>query len=597
MDGRGAGSCVMLGSAPSGPSFSVSPSVKLLVAGRGEAGKGGSCVLIPDLVVMAKVGASGGKDHCRCLLQTSIPARMGCSAHAYHPHGILHNNRKSGCLVSEMEETKRAEAELGELIELPAVDPRYVVAKDLNQKPFLTSKSCGAKIFFGTERAVGLLSWLEEMGYVLYISKCPAESQVEFASDLPGLPSFREIHIDLVPKAMPIVKLPYHLVPTEMQEFSNQLNELQDKGFIRPSSSPWGAPVLFVKKKDGSFRMCIGYRELNKLTIKNRYPFPRIDDLFDQLQGLWYFLKIDLRSGYHHLRVREKDIPKTAFKTRPYLDKFVIVFIDDILIYSKSKEEHEVHLNEGIHVDPNKIEAVKNWKPPMTPTEIRSFLSLAGYYRRFITNFSKIAKPLTLLTQKNKKFELDDEQEIAFLTLKDMLCDALILALPEGADDFVVYCDASNQGFGCVLMQRNKVITYVSRQLKIHEKNYTTHDLELGAVVFALKMWRHYLYGTKSVIYTGHKSLHHIFDKKELNMHQRRWIELFSDYNYEIRYHPGKANIVADALSRKKWMKPRRARTMSMTIHSSIKAKILEAQSEASKDVNTPVEMFKGLDK
>ncbi|GKD26897.1 putative nucleotidyltransferase, ribonuclease H, partial [Tanacetum coccineum] len=373
-----------------------------------------------------------------------------------------------------------------------------------------------------------------------------------FPEDLSGLPPSREVEfrIDLIPGAMPVAKSPYRLAPTEMQELSNQLKELQEKGFIRPSSSPWGALVLFVKKKDGLFYMCIDYRELNKLTIKNRYPLPRIDDLFDQLQGSRYFSKIDLRSGYHQLRVREEDIPKTAFRTRyghfeftvmpfgltnapavfmdlmnrvcrPYLDKFVIVFIDDILIYSKSKEEHEVHLklilellekeklfkkflkcefwlqevhflghvvnSEGIHVDPSKIEAVKNWKPPKTPTEICSFLGLAGYYRRFIANFSKIAKPLTLLTQKNKKFEWGDEQEIAFQTLKDMLCDALILALPEGANDFVVYCDASNQGFGCVLMQRNKVFAYASRQLKIHEKNYTTHDLELGAVVFDLK--------------------------------------------------------------------------------------------------------------
>ncbi|GKB20321.1 putative reverse transcriptase domain-containing protein [Tanacetum coccineum] len=186
----------------------------------------------------------------------------------------------------------------------------------------------------------------------------------------------------------------------------------------------------------------------------------------------------------------------------PYLDKFIIVFIEDILIYSKSKEEHEIHLklilellekeklfgNEGIHADPSKIEEVKNWKPSKTPTKIRSFLRLAGYYKRLITNFSKIAKPLTLLTQKNKKFEWGDEQENAFQTLKDMLCDALILALPEGPNEFVVYCDASNQGFGYVLMQRNKVIAYASRQLKIYKKNYTTHDLELGAVVFALKI-------------------------------------------------------------------------------------------------------------
>ncbi|GJY75815.1 putative reverse transcriptase domain-containing protein [Tanacetum coccineum] len=189
---------------------------------------------------------------------------------------------------------------------------------------------------------------------------------------------------------------------------------------------------------------------------------------------------------------------------------------------------HVVNQN-GIHVDPSKIKAVENWKAPMTPSEVRLFLGLAGYYWHFIENFSKIAKPLTSLTQKNQKIE-----------------------------DFVVYCNASNQGLVCILMQRGKVIAYASRKLKIHEKNYTTHDLELGAAVFALKSWRHYLYGMKSVIYTDHKSLQHIFDQKELNMRQRRWIVLFSDYECEIRYHPGKANVVADALSRNERVKPRR---------------------------------------
>ncbi|GJV46298.1 putative reverse transcriptase domain-containing protein, partial [Tanacetum coccineum] len=297
------------------------------------------------------------------------------------------------------------------------------------------------------------------------------------------------------------------------------------------------------------------------------------------------------------LRVHEEDIPKTAFRTRyghfeftvmpfgltnaptvfmdimnwvckPYLDKFIILFIDDILIYSKSKEEHEIHLklvlellkkeslfakfskcefwlqevhflghvvnNNGIHVDPSKIEAVKNWKAPKTPSEIQSFLGLA-------------------------------EQEEAFQTLKDKLCNAPILSLPNGVEDFVVYCDASNQGLRCMLMQRGKVIAYASRQLKIHEKKYTTQDLELGAVVFALNILRHYLYKTKSVICIDHKTLQHIFDQKELNMRQRRWIELFSDYDCEIRYHPGKANVVADALS------------------------------EASKEENAPAEMLRGL--
>ncbi|GJU79490.1 putative reverse transcriptase domain-containing protein [Tanacetum coccineum] len=224
-------------------------------------------------------------------------------------------------------------------------------------------------------------------------------------------------------------------------------------------------------------------------------------------------------------------------------------------------------------MDPSKIEEIKNWKTPTTLSEIRSFLGLAGYYRRFIGNFSKIAKPLTSLTQKNQKYVWGVEQKEAFQTLKNNLCNAPILMLPDGVEDFVVYCDASNQGLGCVLMQRGKVIAYASRQLKTHEKNYTMHDLELGAVVFALKTWRHYLYGTKSVIYTDHKSLQHIFDQKELNMRQRRWIELFSDYECEIRYHPGKANVVADALSRKERLKPRRVRAMAVTIQAGMREK------------------------
>ncbi|GJV50112.1 putative reverse transcriptase domain-containing protein [Tanacetum coccineum] len=434
-----------------------------------------------------------------------------------------------------------------------------------------------------------------------------------FLDDLKGLPPQRQVEfrIELIPGATPVAKSPYRLAPSEMQELSEQLKELQDKGFIRPSHPPWGAPVLFVKKNDGSMHMCIDYREMNKLTVKNRYPLPRIDYLFDKLQGARYFSKIDLRSGYHQLRVHEDDIPKTAFRTRTKEDhkvhlRLMLELLTKEKLYAKfSKCEfwlQEVHFlshvvnQSGIHVDPSKIEAVKNWKAPTTPSKVRSFLGLAGYYRRFIVNFSKIAKPLTSLTQKNQKYEWGEEQEAAFQTLKNNLCDAPVLSLPDGVEDFVVYCDASNQGLGCVLMQRDKVIAYASRQLKIHEKNYTTHDLELGAVVFALKTWRHYLYGTKSVIYTDHKSLQHIFDQKDLNMRQRRWIELFSDYECEIRYHPGKANVVADALSRKERVKPRRVRAMAMTIQSGMKVLILAAQKEAFEQENLPSERLNGLE-
>ncbi|GJX16242.1 putative reverse transcriptase domain-containing protein [Tanacetum coccineum] len=356
-----------------------------------------------------------------------------------------------------------------------------------------------------------------------------------FPEDLPGLPPTRQVEfqIDLIPGAAPVARAPYRLAPSE------------------------------IKKSYGSFRMCIDYRELNKLMVKNRYPLPRIDDLFDQLQGSSVYLKIDLRSGYHQLRVREEDIPKTAFRTRyghyefqvmpfgltnapavfmdlmnrvckPYLDKFVIIFIDDILIYSKNKKEHEEHF--------------------------KLILELLKKEELFIEGFSKIGKPMTKLTQKKVKFEWGDKQEEAFQLLKQKLCSAPILALPEGSKDFIAYCDASKKGLGIVLMKREKVIAYASRQLKIHEKNYTTHDLELGAVVFALKIWRHYL-----------------------------------DYDYEIRYHLGKANVVADALSRKERDQPLRVRALVMTIGLDLPKQILNAQTEARKPENIKNEDVGGM--
>ncbi|KAJ9558183.1 hypothetical protein OSB04_012797 [Centaurea solstitialis] len=488
-----------------------------------------------------------------------------------------------------------------------------------------------------------------------------------FPEDLVSLPPYREIEfrIDLVPGETPIAKAPHRLAPSELKEMLAQLQELLDKGFIRPSTSPWGAPVLFMKKKDGTMRMCIDYRELKKVTVKNKYPLPRIDDLFDQLQGAKFFSKIDLRSGYHQLKVREEDIPKTAFRTRyghyeflvmsfgltnapaafmdlmnrvckPYLDKFVIVFIDDILIYSKTAEEHGEHLRkvlemlkreqlyakfskcefwlkevqflghivtqEGIKVDPAKIEAIKDWESPKSPSEVRSFLGLAGYYRRFIEHFSAIATPLTALTKKDVKFEWTSTCEYAFNNLKGKLTSAPILTLPNGTDGFVVYCDASKLGLGCVLMQDGKVIAYASRKLKVHELNYPTHDMELAAVVFALKIWRHYLYGVKCQIYTDHKSLQYLLNQKELNMRQRRWIELLSDYDCEILYHPGKRNVVADALSRKGGkVKPGIVDSQigmvayRISIVPDLKSEIKEWQEKASKEENLKSERMVGF--
>lgn len=423
-----------------------------------------------------------------------------------------------------------------------------------------------------------------------------------------------EFTIELILGTSPISKAPYRMAPTELKELKIQIDDLVAQGFIRPSTSPWGAPVLFVMKKNHTLRLCVDYRMLNKVTIKNKYPLPRIEDLFDQLKGATVFSKIDLRSGYHQVRVREEDIPKTAFRTRyghyefvvmpfgltnapavfmdlmnrifgPYLDDFVVVFVDDILIYSKNDEDHDRHLEivletlrrnqlyakyekcdfwqdkvkflghvvskDGVSVDPSKVEAVMEWKQPTTVTEIRSFLGLAGYYRRFIEGFSSIAAPLTKLTRKDVLLIWNEDCEKAFKELKKKLTIAPVLTIPSGGGGLVIYSDASLQGLGCVLMQNGKVVAYASTQLKVHERNYPTHDLELAAVVFTLKVCRHYLYGEKFELFSDHKSLKYLFSQKELNMRQRRWMELIKDYDFTLEYHPGKANVVADALSRK----------------------------------------------
>ncbi|GJX18926.1 putative reverse transcriptase domain-containing protein, partial [Tanacetum coccineum] len=373
-----------------------------------------------------------------------------------------------------------------------------------------------------------------------------------FPEDLPGFPPARQVkfQINLVPgatpvaRALPVARAPYRLAPSEMQELSAQLQEFFDAKFFTMGSSGL-----------------------------NRYLLPRIDDLFDQLQGSSVYSKIDLRSGYHQLRVRDEDIPKTAFRTCYGHYEFQVMPFGLTNALANTKDISSKFWS---------YLRRKNCTPSFQSVIFgflrdHQFLDLAGYYRRFIEGFSKIAKPMTKLTQKSVKFDWGDKEEAAFQTLKQKLCSAPILALPEGSENFMVYCDASRKGLGVVLMQKERVISYASRQLKIHENNYTTLDLELEAMVFALKMWRHYLYDTKCVVFTDHKSLQHILDQKELNMRQSRWLEFLSDYNYEIRYHPGKANVVANALSRKEQIKPLRARALVMMIGLNLPVEILKA--------------------
>jgi hypothetical protein len=413
-----------------------------------------------------------------------------------------------------------------------------------------------------------------------------------FPEELPGLPPDRDIKfpIDLVPRTATIAKRPYRMTTPKLMELKEQLSELEQKGYVRPSSSLWAPPALIVEKKDKTQRLCINCRALNEVTVKNKYPLPRIDDLFDQLGRAKHFSNIDLRSGYYQLKIQSEDVPKTTFMTcygqykftvMPFgltntpayfmnlmnkvfleeLDKFVIVFIDDILVYSWSTEEHGHHLRivleklwphqlyakftkcefwlqkvsflghiltaKGVVVDPEKVTSVANWKRPTTITEIRSFLGLAGYYRRFIEGFSKIAKPMMKLLQKDQKFDHRSSLDLAWYTkclwkklqwIEKSLTTTLVLTFPDTRKDFTMYCDASRWGLGYVLMQEGIVVAYASRQLKSHEQNYPTHDLELVAMVHALKIWRHHLIRNKCEIYTDHKSLKYIFIQPDLNL-------------------------------------------------------------------------------
>lgn len=439
-----------------------------------------------------------------------------------------------------------------------------------------------------------------------------------FPDELPkGLPPKRAIdhQIELLPGSSPPYRPTFRMSPLELQEVKKQVDELLEQGKIQLSKSPYGSPVLFVKKKEGNLRMCIDYRALNKLTIKNKYPLPRIDELLDRLNGAKYFTKIDLRSGYHQVRIAEKDIEKTAFNTRyghyeflvlpfglcnapatfmhlmnemfkPYLDSFAIVYIDDILIYSRTLEEHKQHVRkiletlrknklyakkekcemfrteisflghrisgDGIAMEADKVKSVLDWPVPANADDIHKFLGLAGYYRKFIKNFSGISAPLSSLLAKEVRFKWTEHQQKAFDALKHAVTTAPILALPDPSLPYTIKTDASDFAIGAELSQNGRPIAYMSHKLKYNERNYATHEKEQLAIITALTDWRHYVLGTHITIETDHCSLKYLQTQPMLSQRQARWQEILSQFEpFEIVYKPGKQNVVADALSRR----------------------------------------------
>jgi transposase InsO family protein len=449
-----------------------------------------------------------------------------------------------------------------------------------------------------------------------------------FPDELPaGLPPERHVEhtIPLKSDTEPPAQKLYRLSFKEMAELKEQLAELVEKGWIRPSTSPYGAPVLFALKKDNSLRLCIDYRALNTITIKNRYPLPNTADLFDQLQGAKIFSKIDLRSGYHQIRIAEEDIEKTAFRTRyghfeflvmPFgltsapatfmtlmndifrdvTDQFVVIFIDDILIYSESIEEHRKHVkvvldrlrqnrlyakqskcefaktaieflghfvsDRGLQVDPRKIQTIIDWPTPSEPHDIQCFMGLANYYRRFIDKFAHKAANLNRLLHKNVPWKWTSIEQRAFNDLKNALTTTPVLLLPDPDKRFTLFFDAaSTNAIGGILCQSDDngnlhPVAYESRQLTNSELNYGVHEQELLAFVHCLKKWRHYLDAQPFTVYTDNRSLETLKTNTNLSKRQIRWLELFQSYQFDIHHIPREKNTAADALSKKPFTTP-----------------------------------------